>query len=148
MEEKVMIPMLRRRNTLPSFVDEFFGDDLFNRFFNENENVTVPSVNIKEGKEDFSIEVAAPGLDKKDFKVDLNNNVLEISSEREFKEESNDEKVMRREFRYSSFKRTFTLPDTADTDKIKASYKDGILSINIPKKDEAKVKPVKQISIS
>ncbi len=143
-----MIPMLRRRNTLPSFVDEFLGDDLFNRIFNENENVTVPSVNIKEGKEDFSIEVAAPGFDKKDFKVDLNNNVLEISSEKEIKEESKDDKVMRREFRYSSFKRTFTLPDTADTDKIKASYKDGILSINIPKKDEAKVKPVKQISIS
>jgi HSP20 family protein len=80
--------------------------------------------------------------------VDLNNNILEISSEKEIKEESKDEKVMRREFRYSSFKRTFTLPDTADTDKIKASYKDGILSINIPKKDEAKVKPVKQISIS
>ena len=140
--------MLRRRNTLPSFVDEFLGDDLFNRFFNENENVTVPSVNIKEGKEDFSIEVAAPGFDKKNFKVDLNNNVLEISSEKEIKEESKDDKVMRREFRYSSFKRTFTLPDTADTDKIKASYKDGILSINIPKKDEAKVKPVKQISIS
>jgi HSP20 family protein len=148
MEEKVMIPMLRRRNTLPNFVDEFFGDDLFNRFFSENENVTVPSVNIKEGKEDFSIDVAAPGFDKKDFKVDLNNNILEISSEKEIKEESKDEKVMRREFRYSSFKRTFTLPDTADTDKIKASYKDGILSINIPKKDEAKVKPVKQISIS
>ncbi len=143
-----MIPMLRRRNTLPNFVDEFFGDDLFNRFFSENENVTVPSVNIKEGKEDFSIDVAAPGFDKKDFKVDLNNNILEISSEKEIKEESKDEKVMRREFRYSSFKRTFTLPDTADTDKIKASYKDGILSINIPKKDEAKVKPVKQISIS
>lgn len=140
--------MLRRRNTLPNFVDEFFGDDLFNRFFSENENVTVPSVNIKEGKEDFSIDVAAPGFDKKDFKVDLNNNILEISSEKEIKEESKDEKVMRREFRYSSFKRTFTLPDTADTDKIKASYKDGILSINIPKKDEAKVKPVKQISIS
>ncbi len=143
-----MIPMLRRRSTLPSFVDEFLGDDLFNRFFNENENVTVPSVNIKEGKDDYSIEVAAPGFEKKDFKVDLNNNVLEISSEKEIKEESNNEKVMRREFRYSSFKRTFTLPDTADTDKINASYKDGILSINIPKKDEARIKPIKQISIS
>lgn len=143
-----MIPMLRRRNTLPNFVDEFLGDDLFNRFFSENENVTVPFVNIKEGTEDYSIEVAAPGFDKKDFKVDLNNNVLEISSEKEIKEESKDEKVMRREFHYSSFKRTFTLPDSADTDRIKASYKDGILSISIPKKDEAKVKPVKQISIS
>lgn len=143
-----MIPMLRRRNTLPSLVDEFFGDDLFSRFFNENENVTVPSVNVKEGKEEYTIDVAAPGLDRKDFKIDLNNNVLEISSEKEVKEKSDDDKIMRREFRYSSFKRSFTLPDTANTDKIKASYKDGILSISIPKKEEAKAKPIKQISIS
>jgi HSP20 family protein len=78
----------------------------------------------------------------------LNNNVLEISSEKEVKEDKDDEKIMRREFRYSSFKRLFTLPDTADIDKIKASYKDGILNIIIPKKEEAKVKPVRQISIS
>lgn len=143
-----MIPMLRRRNTLPSLVDEFFGDDLFARFFNENENVTVPSVNVKEGKEEYTIDVAAPGLDRKDFKIDLNSNVLEISSEKEVKEESDDDTIMRREFRYSSFKRSFTLPDTANTDKIKASYKDGILSISIPKKEEAKAKPIKQISIS
>jgi len=74
--------------------------------------------------------------------------VLEISSEKEVKEESKDEKVMRREFRYSSFKRSFVLPDTADADKIKASYKDGILNIVIPKKEEAKEKPVRQITIS
>ncbi len=108
----------------------------------------MPSVNIKEGKDEYAIEVAAPGFDKKDFRIDLNNNVLEISSEKEVKEENKDEKVMRREFRYSSFKRTFTLPDTVDTEKIKASYKDGILSISVPKKDEAKVKPTKQIAIS
>ena len=143
-----MMPMMRRRSTLPSIVDEFFGDDLWNRFFDDTESVTVPSVNIKEGKDEYAIEVAAPGFDKKDFRIDLNNNVLEISSEKEVKEENKDEKVMRREFRYSSFKRSFTLPDTADTDKIKASYKDGILSIIIPKKEEAKVKPVRQISIS
>lgn len=136
-----MIPMMRRRSTLPSIVDEFFGDDLWNRFFDDSESVTVPSVNIKEGKDDYAIEVAAPGFDKKDFRIDLNNNVLEISSEKEVKEENKDEKVMRREFRYSSFKRTFTLPDTVDTEKIKASYKDGILSISVPKKEEAKVKP-------
>ncbi|HNT40649.1 MAG TPA: Hsp20/alpha crystallin family protein [Tenuifilaceae bacterium] len=140
--------MMRRRSTLPSIVDEFFGDDLWNRFFDDTESVTVPSVNIKEGKDEYAIEVAAPGFDKKDFRIDLNNNVLEISSEKEVKEENKDEKVMRREFRYSSFKRTFTLPDTVDTEKIKASYKDGILSISVPKKDEAKVKPTKQIAIS
>ncbi|NLI87569.1 MAG: Hsp20/alpha crystallin family protein [Bacteroidales bacterium] len=143
-----MMPMMRRRSTLPSIVDEFFGDDLWNRFFDDTESVTVPSVNIKEGKDEYAIEVAAPGFDKKDFRIDLNNNVLEISSEKEVKEENKDEKVMRREFRYSSFKRTFTLPDTVDTEKIKASYKDGILSISVPKKDEAKVKPTKQIAIS
>jgi HSP20 family protein len=148
MEGKAMIPMMRRRSTLPSIVDEFFGDDLWNRFFDDSESVTVPSVNIKEGKDDYAIEVAAPGFDKKDFRIDLNNNVLEISSEKEVKEENKDEKVMRREFRYSSFKRTFTLPDTVDTEKIKASYKDGILSISVPKKEEAKVKPTKQIAIS
>ncbi|MBP7024171.1 MAG: Hsp20/alpha crystallin family protein [Bacteroidales bacterium] len=142
------MPMMRRRSTLPSIVDEFFGDDLWNRFFDDTESVTVPSVNIKEGKDEYAIEVAAPGFDKKDFRIDLNNNVLEISSEKEVKEENKDEKVMRREFRYSSFKRTFTLPDTVDTEKIKASYKDGILSISVPKKDEAKVKPTKQIAIS
>ena len=143
-----MMPMMRRRSTLPSIVDEFFVDDLWNRFFDDTESVTVPSVNIKEGKDEYAIEVAAPGFDKKDFRIDLNNNVLEISSEKEVKEENKDEKVMRREFRYSSFKRTFTLPDTVDTEKIKASYKDGILSISVPKKDEAKVKPTKQIAIS
>lgn len=143
-----MMPMMRRRSTLPSIVDEFFGDDLWNRFFDDTQSVTVPSVNIKEGKDEYAIEVAAPGFDKKDFRIDLNNNVLEISSEKEVKEENKDEKVMRREFRYSSFKRTFTLPDTVDTEKIKASYKDGILSISVPKKDEAKVKPTKQIAIS
>ncbi len=143
-----MMPMMRRRSTLPSIVDEFFGDDLWNRFFDDTESVTVPSVNIKEGKDEYAIEVAAPGFDKKDFRIDLNNNVLEISSEKEVKEENKDEKVMRREFRYSSFKRTFTLPDTVDTEKIKASYKDGILSISVPKRDEAKVKPTIQIAIS
>ncbi len=148
MEGKAMIPMLRRRSTLPSLVDEFFGDDLISRFFDDSESLTIPSVNIKEGKDEYTIDVAAPGFDKKDFKIDLNNNVLEISSEKEVKEDKDDEKIMRREFRYSSFKRLFTLPDTADIDKIKASYKDGILNIIIPKKEEAKVKPVRQISIS
>ena len=148
MEGKAMIPMLRRRSTLPSLVDEFFGDDLISRFFDDSESLTIPSVNIKEGKDEYTIDVAAPGFDKKDFKIDLNNNVLEISSEKEVKEDKDDERIMRREFRYSSFKRLFTLPDTADIDKIKASYKDGILNIIIPKKEEAKVKPVRQISIS
>lgn len=148
MEGKAMFPMLRRRSTLPSLVDEFFGDDLLRSFFDDQESITVPSVNIRETKDDFIIDVAAPGFEKKDFRIDLKNNVLEISSEKEVKQEEKDEKVMRREFRYSSFKRMFTLPETANVDKIKASYKDGILSIVVPKKEEAKEKPARQISIS
>ena len=150
MEGKTMIPMIRRKSMLPTFSDEFFGDDMFSRFFETTANATMPAVNIKEGKEDFSIEVAAPGLDKKDFKIDLNNNVLEISSEKELKNEEKDKdrKTMRCEFQYASFKRYFTLPDNVESEKIKATYTDGILSVTIPKKDEAKVKPVRQIAIS
>ena len=148
MEDKTMFPTIRRKSMLPTFNNEFFGDDLFTRFFENPVNTTMPAVNIKEGKEEFTIEVAAPGFDKKDFKIDLNNNILEISSEKEIKNEENEEKIRRCEFQYASFKRYFTLPDTVESDKIKASYKDGILTIVIPKKDEAKVKPVRQISIS
>jgi HSP20 family protein len=143
-----MIPMIRRKSILPSFNDEFFGNDMFARFFETPANATMPSVNIKEGKEDFTIEVAAPGFEKKDFKIDLNNNILEISSEKEERNEENGDKNLRCEFKYASFKRFFTLPDSVESEKIKASYKDGILNVSIPKKEEAKVKPVRQISIS
>lgn len=143
-----MIPMIRRKSMLPTYNDGFFDDDLFARFFEIPANTTMPAVNIKEGKEDFTIEVAAPGFEKKDFKIDLNNNILEISSEKDEKNEENGEKLMCCEFKYASFKRYFTLPDTIESDKIKAVYKDGILNVIVPKKDEAKVKPVRQISIS
>jgi HSP20 family protein len=108
----------------------------------------MPAVNITEGKEDYKIEVAAPGLGKEDFKISLDNNVLNISSEKEVKNESKDENVLRREFSYSSFSRSFSLPDSVNGDKIKANHNDGILSIVIPKRDEAKVKPVRDIKIS
>ena len=148
-----MIPMLRTKHSnFPSLVDAFFGDDFLSNFFENNNVGTMPAVNITESKDDFVIEVAAPGMEKKDFKVDLHNNVLTISSEKEVKNEVENEveneKVMRREFSYSSFKRSFSLPESTESDKIKASYKDGILSISIPKREEAKEKPARQISIS
>lgn len=143
-----MLPMIRRGTSFPSIVDEFFGRDFLSNFFDFQTGISMPSVNIIEGKEDFKIEVAAPGLDKKDFKLDLQNNVLTISSEKEEKTEENNDKYMRREFSYSSFKRSFALPNTVDSDKISASYKDGILNIVIPKKEEAKEKPAREIKIS
>lgn len=146
-----MLPMLRRRSFFPGIVDDFFGRDFLpgNDLFDTQTGISMPSVNIVEGKEDFRIEVAAPGLEKDDFKIDLENNVLTISSEREesSEQQENDNRYMRREFCYSSFRRAFSLPNTVDADKIEANHKNGVLSIAIPKREEAKVKPAKQIAI-
>ena len=145
-----MLPMLRKnRETVPSFIDEFFGKDWMDSIFSDRPGISTPAVNVKETDNEFMIEVAAPGLDKKDFKVDVDNNVLSISSEKEFKdEEKQDSRYMRREFGYASFSRSFSLPEAVDAEKIKAKHKDGILMITIPKKEEAKRKPPKQIEIS
>lgn len=146
-----MLPMLRSRNFFSGIVDDFFGRDFLpsNDLFDTQAGISMPSVNIVEGKEDFRIEVAAPGLEKDDFKIDLENNVLTISSEREESSEQkeDDNRYMRREFCYSSFRRAFSLPNTVDADKIEANHKNGVLSIAIPKREEAKVKPAKQIAI-
>lgn len=145
-----MLPMLRRsRVNVPSLMDEFFGRDLMQNFFEDQTGISMPAVNVVENNDNFRIEVAAPGLEKKDFRIDLENNLLTISSEKEERNESQEEgKYMRREFSYSSFRRSFSLPNTVDAENIKANHKDGILSITLPKKEEAKQKPPKQISIS
>lgn len=145
-----MLPMLRRsRVNVPSLMDEFFGRDLIQNFFEDQTGISMPAVNVVETNDNFRIEVSAPGLEKKDFKIDLDNNVLTISSEKEERNESQEEgKFMRREFSYSSFRRSFSLPNSVDAEKIKANHKDGILSIILPKREEAKQKPPKQISIS
>ncbi|MCF8235447.1 MAG: Hsp20/alpha crystallin family protein [Bacteroidales bacterium] len=139
--------MIRRR-ALPDLVDEFFGSDLMNNFFENQTGINVPAVNIIEGNEDFKIEVAAPGLNKKDFKIDLDRNVLTVSSEKkEEKKEKDEDKFMRREFSYSSFSRSFTLPDSVDEDKVSANHQDGVLTVTIPKKEEARPRPPRQIDI-
>lgn len=143
-----MLPVFRKRTELPGLVDEFFGRDLLSNFFDLETGISVPAVNIVEGKDEYRIEVAAPGLTKKDFQVDVQNNVLVISSEKQMEEEKKEEKFMRREFSYSSFRRTFSLPQGADIEKINASHKDGVLSISIPKKEEAKEKPARNIKIN
>lgn len=141
-----MLPVIRTRTMMPNWIEEFFGNDFFN---NEHVvNATVPSVNVIENNENFRIEVAAPGLKKEDFKIELDNSILKISSERQNEDEvRKDEKIHRREFSYCSFRRTFSLPDSVQINKIEAKHDNGILSIIIPKKEEAKVQPVKQIEI-
>ncbi len=135
--------------TLPSFFDDFFTRDLFDWTKSMSAfGSSVPAVNIKEDDNNFEVEVAVPGMKKDDFKVELDNDILTISSEKEDKHEEEDKNYRRREFRYSSFKRTFTLPENlVDVNKINAKYIDGVLHITIPKKEEAKPKPVKTIKI-
>ncbi len=148
MEDQAMLPILRKGTAFPSMIDEFFGRDFLSNFLEDRTGISMPSANIVESKDDFRIELAAPGLEKKDFALNLQNNVLTISSEKESKSEEGDNKFMRREFCYSSFSRSFALPNSIDPDKINATYKDGVLNIVIPKKEEAKEKPARQIKIS
>jgi HSP20 family protein len=142
--------LVKFSNQMPSLFDRFFENDMFdwsNRNYS-NTNTTLPAVNIKEDKDGFEVEMSAPGFEKNDFKVELNNNLLTISSEKKVENETKKgQQFTRREFSYQSFSRTFTLPETVEGDKIAARYKNGILSVNIPKKEEAKPKPVKQIDI-
>jgi HSP20 family protein len=131
---------------LPAFFSDFFDSDTMNYEFMTNS--TVPAVNIKETKDDFVVEVAAPGMKKDDFKIELDNNLLMISSEKEEEhEEKQDGEYTRKEFMYQSFRRSFTVPKTIEDGKIDATYKDGVLSIHLPKKEEAKQKPKKTIPV-
>lgn len=139
-------------NPLPMLFDDFFNRDLFNwRTSNFSDtNTSIPAVNIKETPDHYEVEVAAPGMTKNDFKVELDGNTLTISSEKtEQKEDNENERYSRKEFSYQSFLRTFTLQkEVMDVDKIVAKYENGLLHLVIPKKEEAKQKPARRIQIS
>ena len=139
-----MLPGLRNKN----FLDDFFYNSYVPDYSKNSNYYNTPAVNIVEEKANFKIEVAAPGLNKKDFHIELDNFVLTVSSLKEKNEEERNNKFTTREFNYSSFKRSFTLPKSMKTDKIEASHKDGILTISIPKKEEAIEKPIREIAIS
>lgn len=137
---------------LPMLFDDFFNRDLFNwnaSNFSDT-NTTVPAVNIRETNDNYEVEVAAPGMNKEDFKVELDGNMLTISSEKQRQEEDKQEgRFYRREFSYQSFQRTFNLKkEVVDIDKIEAKYENGLLHLIIPKKEEAKQKPPRLIQIS
>lgn len=137
-------------NPLPTFFDRFFENDLFD-WSNRNyslTNTTLPSVNIRENQDAFEVDVAAPGLSKNDFKLELNNNLLTISSEKNVENETKEgEQYTKHEFSYQSFTRSFTMPEFADNENITATYDNGILHVAIPKKEEAKPRPTRMIEI-
>jgi HSP20 family protein len=135
------------RSYVPAYWDDFFNDGFFNQLNSKNSNGNSPAVNIYEDEKGYTVEVAAPGVSRKDFNLEIENDVLTISTERK---ESKDEKkhnFLRREFYYRSFKRSFELPETIDQDKIKASHDAGILTLSLPKKEEVVQKAPRQIEV-
>jgi len=148
MEGLTMLPIVKTNRMFPGLMGEFLNDEFLSNFIDRRPSNTVPAVNIVETKNDYRIEVAAPGLEKSDFKINIEDDVLIISAGREVKKEVTDEKYVRREFSYNSFKRAFTLPDEVDLETIVASHKEGILSVSIPKKEEQKLPLSRNITIS
>jgi HSP20 family protein len=140
----------RNENQLPTLFSDFFDTERFfgNRWFEKEFNQNLPAVNVIENGKEFSLEFAAPGFKKEDFTVNVEDNVLMVSAEKEKESNSENDRFTRREFSYSSFSRSFTLPRTVNSENIDAKYTNGILKLTIPKKEEAKVKPAKQIKVA
>lgn len=135
-------PLLMNGNLLSDFFDNdrFFDSDWFKK-------QSVPAVNVRETEKNFEIEVAAPGLSKKDFKITVDNGVLTVSSEKKEEKEQKEKDYTRKEFSYSSFSRSFSLPENVNEDDVKANYEDGLLKLNVAKKLIAQPKAKKAIEV-
>jgi HSP20 family protein len=132
---------LSKVGMLPTVFDDFFKP--WNEWFDNGGSLmgrmmTVPAVNIVEDKNDYKVSLAVPGMKKDDFNIDVEGNMLTISSEKEESKEEKDEKYNRKEYSYSSFSRSFTLPEEVNKEKIEAKYEDGLLKLVLPKKEDVK----------
>ncbi len=152
-----MNSLMRNEGLFPSMltdvlgVSPFLGPSLFDVDFDmlpARIGFNVPSANVKETEKSYHIELAAPGLAKKDFKVEADNGVLTISSEKEEEKKEGSGGYTRKEYSYNSFSRSFTLPENSKTDKIDAKYEDGVLKVTVPKKELTPVKAKKEIAVS
>jgi HSP20 family protein len=131
----------QRRGLRPSLynpIDRFFGNDFLDFWDGDTPEMTIPAINISEEKNNYKIELAAPGLKKEDFQIEVEGNVMTISSEQETETKepkgAKEDNYTRREYNYSSFSRSFTLPENADAENVKAKYADGVLNLTVPKK--------------
>lgn len=136
--------------TFPGVFDDFFNENWFNDLYAKKNGNNLPAVNVKENEKGFQLELAAPGLKKEDFNVEIDENVLTISSEKKVENSEKDKEgnYTRKEFSYQSFKRSFTLPENANEENVEAKYQDGILNVFIPKKVEKEKEVKKLIKIS
>lgn len=131
-----------------NWIDDFIQKDIKTSYNTNYSKGNLPKVNVKESPDCYLVEMAAPGMNKTDFEINLENKILTISSSTEKKKIEDNEHYTRKEFGYSVFKRSFNIPDSIDENKIEAKYKDGILNVYLPKKEEAKPKPSKIIKVS
>ena len=140
----------RLSERMPTVFEDFFKP--WNEWFDNGglfgRTMNIPAVNITEQKNDYLVSLAVPGMKKEDFKIDIDGNMLTISSAKEETNEEKEKRFTRMEYNYSSFSRSFTLPETINGEAINAEYTDGILRVTLPKKEEAKNKGPKEISIS
>lgn len=140
----------RNENYFPSFFDRFWNNDLmdWNTSNFSSTNTSLPAVNVKETDNEFVIEVAAPGMEKKDFDIVFHNNTLTISSEKKNERDEKSGNYTRKEFSYQSFQRSFTVSEnTVNSEKIEAKYNNGILNVILPKREEVKPQPKREIKI-
>ncbi|HEY5469762.1 MAG TPA: Hsp20/alpha crystallin family protein, partial [Bacteroidales bacterium] len=131
-----MLPTITSRSFRPFFMSNFFDDDFLPAL--SNRTSSMPSVNIREDDKNYILDLAVPGIDKNDLKIDINEDVLTVSSENRVEKEENKDDYKRKEFSYSSFCRSFYVPENVNRDKIEANYKDGVLTVALPKQEEEK----------
>lgn len=152
-----MTLLAKKRTSLPSLANEFFDSgrlfpdvfDFDSELFGEKSmGLVIPDANIIENHKDFRIELAAPGLERKDFKVEVDDGILTISSEKKEEKKEEHKNYWRREFSYNSFSRSFKLPENSLSDKIEAKYENGVLNVVVPKKEVSVSKPAKEIKVS
>ncbi len=129
----------QKNHAVNPFFSDVYNSILNDSFFSEKLSNRVPAVNVAETENEFQIELAAPGLKKEDFKISLDKNVLTVSADKKVENVEEGKKFSKREYSYNSFSRSFTLPEVADQTKIEAEYIDGILKLNVGKKEEAKI---------
>lgn len=141
-----MLPTISRRSYRPFYLPGLFDDDFFPVL--SGRTSSMPAVNIREDDKKYILDLAAPGMDKKDLKIDINEDLLTISSEIKNEKEENKDGYKRKEFSYSSFCRSFQIPENVNKDAIEANYKDGVLTVSLPKDKEEKQKLSRQVSIS
>ncbi len=141
-----MLPTITRRSFRPFYMPNIFDDDFFPAL--SNRTSSMPAVNIREDEKNYILDLAVPGIDKKDLKIDINEDVLTISSETKNESEESKDGYRRKEFSFSAFCRSFYIPENVNREKIEANYKDGILSVSLPKQDREKTKITRKIEIS